>query len=128
MGLGLDMLGAGDGLRNQFLTIKVDHVDGPILKRRLAEAGQSGAIAPAVLFAVDTAPKAAVDVAIPLAEKELAKYGVTARIVASDVPPAQGGRRRSEFFPGVAVGAGVAAVVFGIGWTTWKLLLKRIFT
>lgn len=123
------MIGAvSTGFASQNVVVRVDAVDGDVLKRKLAEEGRSGAIAPAVILAADHAPKAAIDVAIPLVVKEMKKYGVTARITSSDAPPAQGARKRSEFWPGIAVGGGIAAVAFGVGWGVWKLLLKRIFT
>ena len=88
--------------------------------------GQSGAVAPAVLLATDAVPKAVLDVALPFAAKQLETYGVHASVTAADAPPAKGERPKSEFFPGVAVGVGVAALVFGVGWGAWKLILGRV--
>lgn len=129
MGGGLHMLGASgsDGLKNQFIVVKIDRIDADALKRKLAEGGHSAAIAPLVMLATDRAPKAAVDLALPLAVKELREYGVYAKLTAHDVPPPEG-RARSEFLPGFVVGAGVVTLVTAVGWGAWNLLLKRIFT
>jgi hypothetical protein len=122
------MLGAaGDGLRNQWVILKIAHVDGARLKQKMAQEGRSSMIAPAAMLAVDALPKAIVDIALPIVSKQLLEYGVTAELTAADTPPAQGGRARSEFFPGAIIGAGATAVIFGIGWGTWRLLLSRLF-
>ena len=124
----LGAIGAGDGLKAQYLVIHVESVDGAVLKKKLADAGQSSAIAPLVMMATDNVPKFVIDTAIPVAVKKLQEYGVTANIVAQDAPPAQGGRKRSELLYGVAAGAGLTALVAGIGWTAWVTIFRKIIT
>lgn len=121
MARGLDMLGAvSTGLASQYIVLHIEKIDGEILKKKLAEDKQSSAIAPLAMFAIDSAPKFLIDTALPIVEKELVKYGVTATVVAQDVPPEKGGRKQSEFLPGAVVGILVAALLGGIGWTLFK--------
>jgi hypothetical protein len=121
----IHMLGAGDGLRSQYIVLRVDRIDQDVLKAKLAEAGASSAIAPLVVLATDKAPKAVIDLALPVAMKQLEQYGVHARASAGeDLPPVRGA---SEFFPGLAVGAATVALVAGVGWGAWSLILKRVF-
>lgn len=126
--LGSSLGVASTGLKDQFVVIRVNRIDGDLFKRKLVEAGQSSAIAPAVLMAVDTAPKFAIDVALPMAAKELEKYGIFATLSASDAPLAQGERKKSEFLPGFVIGSGIVATVAAIGWGAWKLVLNKLFT
>lgn len=103
----------GTGLSNQYIVLRIDHVDGPTLQKKLASMNEStiASLAPAMVSVVDTIPKAVVDIALPFAKKELKNFGVTASIVAANVPPVQGGRDKSELFPGIAIGATAASVV-----------------
>lgn len=126
--LGASAIGSGDGLRSQYIVVKVDHVDADKLKKKIADMGQSGAIAPLVVLATDNAPKAVLDVGLPIAAKQLEDFGVYASITAQDVPPPPGKpRSSSEFFPGAVVGICASTVVFGVGWGAWKALFSKIF-
>lgn len=102
---GLHILGAaGDGLRGQTVTARVESVDVPKFKARLKElapetAGHDGAIDLAFKIA-DWKPEAVIDAAIPLIRKELAGLGIDATITAGAAPT----RGQSEFWGGLAVG------------------------
>lgn len=104
---GLDLLGAADALSDQYITFRVKSVDRDKLKEKLG--GRTGKLAKAGLTFVDIAPKAALDLVVPIVKNEAKSYGVDTEIVVSNVPPSKGGRAISEFFPGVVVGIGVGA-------------------
>ena len=123
MGRGLDMLGAsGDGLKSLYLNVHVEHIDPVQFKKKLVEldAPSPSAIVSAVVMATDSAPQFVIDTAIPMAEKELEKFGIKATIVASPVPPEKGGKLKSEFVPGAVVGATVVLIFTGIGFGIWR--------
>jgi len=124
MGLGglhmLGAIGAGEGLKNQTITLRVLQVDKDRLKQKLAESGQSAAITPLAMTAVDYAPKALFDMAIPLVRKQILDYGVKAEIQVLDTPQAGSPRPRSEFWVGGGIGATVAAILIGVGWGGFK--------
>jgi hypothetical protein len=114
-------IGAGEGLKGHFIVIKVDRVDGEVLKRKLAASGSSSAIAPLAMLVVDDAPKDAINVLMPTAMKQLEEYGVHGTAIINDDPNARGiPTKPSGFFPGLSIGATLAAVLIGAGWGGWK--------
>jgi hypothetical protein len=116
---GLVLLGAADALSDQYITIRVKRIDRETLKRQLG--GTTGSAASAALSFVDMAPKAALDLALPLARNELSKLGVDVETTVSNVPPAKGGRAISEFFPGLVVGT-----VLGVGTFSLVKIVQRL--
>lgn len=122
------MLGAsGDGLQSQLIVLRVLHIDADKLKKAIGVEGMKAAGLNVALSVVDSQPKMALDVALPLAKNFLKdNYGVDAEITTSNAPPPA--RSKSEFFGGLVFGVGASTVVFGVGWATWKLLFRRIFT
>jgi len=128
MGDGLDMLGAkGDGLKDQFIVLNVKHIDADKLRKGIGATGAADAGISVALSVVDSQPKMALDLGLPIAKRYLREnLGVDAEITAANVAPQA--RGKSEFFSGAVVGAGVSVFLIGVGWGTWKLLLKRIFT
>ena len=118
---GLDMLGAsGDGLKSQYITLHVEHIDRDVLKRKLDSMKVSGAVTPAIMMATDQAPKFVVDTALAMAPKYLKDFGITATLEAYDAPPDKGGRKKSEFLVGAISGILLASLVTGIAWTLVK--------
>ena len=115
---GLSLLGADTALADQYITFRVKSLDSAKLK--LALGGSSGLIASSALPFVDLAPKAALDVAVPLIKKTAAGYGADLEIVVSNVPPSKGGRALSEFWPGITAGI----VVGGSTLLIMKLLMR----
>ena len=124
---GLHMLGAGDGLKGHYILVDVQHVDqDKLLKGAGLTGGTAGGVA-AALSIVDSQPDMALDIGLPLAKKYLKEnLGVDAEIKPVKVAPEI--RGLSEFWPGLGTGIAVSTVVVGIGWASWKLILKRIFT
>lgn len=119
--MSLDVLGAGDGLKTQYVVLRVRDVDIPRLR---SAAGKWGGLAAGVVALSDSAPAVLLKAAAPIAQKKLkADYGIDAEIAVTDAPPPP--RSVSEFFPGAAVGAAgvgvVAAVVYGI----YRLFSRR---
>lgn len=124
-----DYIGArGNGLKNQYIVLQVQDINGDVLKRKLSSMGQSSFIAPLAMMAMDNIPKEVVDIALPIAQAKLLDFGVTAKVYATDVPPAQGGRKKSEFLPGFVVGGSLVAVVATVGWGAWVLLFRRLLS
>lgn len=105
---GLDLLGAsGDSLSNQYVTFRIKRIDGEKLREKLG--GSTGMLAAAGLHFVDAAPKAALDMAMPVIVGQVKQYGIDAEATVSNVPPSKGGRAVSEFFPGLVIGVGIGA-------------------
>jgi hypothetical protein len=117
---GLALLGAADALSDQYITIRVKRIDRDKLKQKLG--GTPGSAAGAALSFVDMAPKAALDLALPLVRNEASKYGVEVETVVSNVPPTKGGRAISEFFPGLLMGT----VLGASGYMIVKLVQRLI--
>jgi hypothetical protein len=135
--LGTDVLvGAADdtGLKNQYIVIRVNKIDPKKLGQAMdapspPEGGAGKKLTKAVLPLMPTVlnniPKFVLDMALPVAAKTATDYGIDATVFATNVPPAQGGRDKSEFVPGVVTGALGAGVVIGLGYGV-KALVKRI--
>jgi hypothetical protein len=128
MGGSLHMLGAGNGLKGQFVVIKIDHIDDAALKKKLAESNQSAAIAPLVNMAANDAPPEVLNIGLSLAAKQLESYGVYSSMKVVATPPSPSDNKSSLLFPGMAIGAGTVALVAGIGWTAWVTLFRKFFT
>lgn len=118
---GLNLLGAE--LASQFITLRIKHIDREKLKQKLG--GASGTLAQGALTLVDMEAKAALDMVVPVVRSKLKNdYGVDADIVVSNVPPSQGGRALSEFWPGLLVGGAVGVSGFAI-WNLVRRLVGR---
>jgi hypothetical protein len=115
---GLRILGAGSGLASQYVVARINHVDVPTLKAKI---GAGGAFAGLALDLADEAPKALLDIAIPIATKQLREYGIDATITAANaVPEARGS---SEFWLGLVVGGAVG----GGALLIWRWILRPLF-
>lgn len=114
MSSGFDILGVEDSLADQYITLRVRRIDREKLAQKIG-GGAVGKAAKAAIAFADTAPKATLDIAVPFARAEARKYGVDVDVVVSKVPPAQGGRALSEFFPGLVGGFLLGVSVLGIG-------------
>jgi hypothetical protein len=117
--IGLDLLGAGEGLSTQAIVVRVRNID-PAKLRAAVKAGPWGAaLAPAVSV-VDQFPKLALDLALPIATQELKKIGITAELAASDNPPPP--RPPAETKAAITVGA-VLGVLLSLGglWVYHRL-------
>jgi len=116
---GFDILGVEDSLADQYITLRVRRIDRDKLAQKIG-GGAVGKAAKAAIAFADHAPKATLDLAVPFARAEARKYGVDVDVVVSNVPPSQGGRALSEFFPGVVMGFvggfSVLAIGKGIAW------------
>jgi hypothetical protein len=126
----LHMLGAvsgpGTGLADQIIVVRVNRVDAEKLKGFIGVKGVAAAGLGVALSVVDSQPKFALDIGLPVAKSFLREnLGIDAEITPANVAPAA--RGKSEFLPGVVAGAGLTALVFGVGWTTWKILVGRLF-
>lgn len=109
---GLDLLGAvSTGLSKQFITLQIKSIDTETLKNKLG--GNTGAIASSAMPLVDTAPKAALDMAMPFIVKTAKGYGIDLGTTVTNTAPSKG-RSYSEFFPGLAFGVVIGAASFGI--------------
>jgi hypothetical protein len=117
---GLDLLGAvSTALSNQYINIHVKGIDADRLRAKLA--GSTGSFASAGLHFVDAAPKAALDLVVPIIRAKASEYGVDADITVSNAK-SQGARAFSEFFPGLLIGT----VVGGSSLVIWKLISKLL--
>lgn len=116
---GFDLLGATDALADQLIIVRVKRVDTERLKQRIG--GKAGAATSAAMAFVNLAPKAALDIALPIALGQLKTMGIEAEAQVSSAPmPTTRRRAFSEFFPGLAVGV----VLGGTGFGIFKLLSK----
>lgn len=110
--LALDLLGAGEGLATQAVVVRVRQIDPEKLRRSL-KAGAWGAILAPALAVVDQFPRQAVDLALPVAKRQLAEIGVVADLSATDAPPPP--RAPAETGVAMAVGGviGIALTLLG---------------
>jgi hypothetical protein len=116
---GLALLGADStSLADQYIVLRILRID----KDRFKE--KAGGLAAAALPLLDTAPKAALDVVRPFIETAASNYGIGAEVTVSNVPPSQGGRAISEFWPGLFVGGALGASVLVIGKLAGKLMAR----
>jgi len=106
---GFDVLGAEDGLANQYIVVRVKHIDQAKLASKLGSAGQ---LATSALTIVNTIPKAVLDAVVPIAKTKALDYGIDAEIGVSNVPTKLKVRAFSEFWPGL--GAGVVLGAFSL--------------
>jgi hypothetical protein len=83
---GLDYLGTGEGLASQFFVVRIRKIDSAKLAKEAALGKWAAALAPA-LAVVDQLPDLAVDMAAPVIQQQLAGYGITADVVATNAPP-----------------------------------------
>lgn len=120
---GTDVIVGFDALASHYIVIRVNHVDVDKLKAAIlappesaeASAAQMKRIASVLPLAsgvVNGLPKLMLDVGLPFAQRAIKAYGIDATIMATNVPPSQGGRSKSEFLPGVVAGAIVGTGLF----------------
>lgn len=110
--MSLDLLGAGEGLGTQYITLRVKRIDPARLEQKV------GRVA-AALPVVDLAPEPTLRAALPIATKMIRDdYGIDLDWQISDAPPGKGAlAQNSGFGWGVGAGVGLAAV----GWLLSKL-------
>lgn len=124
----LGATGGVSGLASQYIVVNIRHIDVDKLRNAIG-VGVKGAQAAGVnaaLAIVDSEPKMALDIALPLAKNYMKDtMGVDAELNAANVSPMV--RGKSEFWAGAGIGTVAVATVFGIGWATWKLIFKRLF-
>lgn len=110
----IDILGesARPGLRSQVIVAKINGIDEEKLRRAVAgDSRWRSAITDGALSLASRAPKAVLDLALPIAGQVLkSEYGIDATLSAANAPPPV--RSASELWPGVALGLGLA----GAGW------------
>lgn len=115
---GSDVLGAS-GLKNQYIVIRVKDIDAAALEKKLkADGNPAAAFAALGTKIANVLPKAVLDIGLPaFAKTTKQQWGVDADVYAVDATPGDE-RPKSEFLPGVGVGAlvGVAGSfgLFGI--------------
>lgn len=134
--LGTDALvgaASDSGLKNQYIVIRVNKID----PKKLGEAMDAPpppegagkkltkAVLPLMPTVLNNIPKFVLDMSLPVAAKVATDYGIDATVYATNVPPAQGGRDKSEFVPGVVAGAVGAGVFIGLGYGV-KALVKKV--
>lgn len=112
------MLGS-TGLSTQTVIVHIHDIDAEKLKAAIG-GGRNAAFADLALTLADAAPKATLDIGLPIAEKELKLYGIDATLSASDVPTRA--RSKSEFWSGLAVGG----VLGGSAWAIWRYALRPL--
>lgn len=117
---GFDVLGAEDALANQYIVVRIKHVDRAKLAAKLG--GSQGQLASSALTIVNTMPKAVLDAALPIAKTKALDYGIDADVTVSDVPPQLRARAFSEFWPGLLGGIVLGGFSLGIAKGIGKLL------
>lgn len=115
-----DLLGA-EGLADQYVTLRVVRIDQAKLREKIG--GKSGWLASLGVGIADAVPGAAIDAALPVVVSRLHNdYGVDVEASRTTAPPHAGKHRRSEFWPGLIVGAGVG----GGSLLIWKKLIAPL--
>lgn len=124
--LALDMLGAGEGLSTQAIIVRVKKVDAPKLRKSL-EAGAWGAAISPALAVVDQFPQLAIDIALPIATKQLEGMGITADLTSSNnpPPPRPPAESRNALIFGAAAGLALGALLSLGGTGLYHLLTRK---
>lgn len=121
--MSLDLLGAGEGLAKQYITLRVTSIDTEKLKKKIG--GAKGAAIPQFLPLIDSIPQMALDIGLPFAKKMLADdYGITLEYSLSETPPGKAGKAISGYYPGVFAGLGIAAGIFAAWYFGVRYLLS----
>ena len=115
MDVGLDILGAGEGLASQYIVIRVRKIDTAKLKARVG--GTAGSMLPSMLAVVDSFPAQALEIAIPFVKKEMLGAGIDAEVTATTAPPPPAPPTKPLLALGVALGGGL--VVGGFYLYRW---------
>lgn len=120
--IGLDLLGAGEGLATQTILLRVRSIDTEKLREKL-KAGRWGALLAPSLAIVDQFPRKAIDLALPLARQQLQEIGVTADLAATDAPPPP--RAPAETGVALAVGGVLGVLSTLLGRWVYARLVRR---
>lgn len=105
--LGLDLIGAGEGLAAYTIMLRIRSIDTNKLRQAITTKAWGGAI-PGAVFMVDSAPEIALATALPVVKGQLAQLGVTADLSTTKTPPKASDPREVL----VTLGLGAAIGVF----------------
>lgn len=117
--IGLDVMGAGEGIASQAVVLRVRSIDVAKLKKKAGLGGAESAGLAAGLAAADRFPRLAVDTALPYVRKLLSDYGVDAEVHATDAPPPP--RPPSETRAAFLLGFALPFVGYGV----YRLFRRR---
>ena len=120
MDLGLDILGAGEGLASKYIVLRVRSIDTAKLKAKVG--GAAGAVLPAALAIADAFPDQALEMALPFAKKQLVEMGITAEMSTMNAPPPPGPPTKPLLVGGVLVGVGLSVG----GWYLYHWLAPKL--
>lgn len=115
---GTDVLGFGTAPSEQYIVIRFTNL--PKLVKD--KGGAAGGIVQTVL--PTTIANKVYDETLAQMKSEFAKQGIDAEVKITTTPPLGNERPKSELVPGIAIGAGGAAIVYGI-FRGISYLLKR---
>lgn len=86
---GLDVIGAGENLAAYTILLRVRSIDADKLRRAVTDKAWGGAI-PGAIAVVDSAPKFALEMALPILKSQLEKAGIMADLSTTQKAPKSG--------------------------------------
>lgn len=111
--MGLDCLGAGEGLGTRYVTVRVKSIDLDKLKQKIGSAV-------AAIPAVDALPDPVLHAALPYAANLVRKdYGIDLEWQISKVPP---NAKALEENSGLGLGLGIGFGTAALGW-----IIRKVF-
>lgn len=110
--IGLDLIGAGEGLAGYTILLHVRSIDASKLRQAITTKSWGGAI-PGAIAIVDETPKLALDIALPIAKSQLEKVGIMADLSTTEKAPKAGPKYEMLKVLGVGTVLGIVLALTG---------------
>lgn len=111
--IGLDLIGAGEGLASQTIMVRVKRIDADKLRESVAGKKLWGGVIPMAISAMDSVPEYALGAVLPVAKAQLADIGITADLSTTKSPPSPNAPHEGLIL--LSVGAVLGAALAFIG-------------
>ncbi len=109
---GIDIIGAGESLAPYTVMLRIKSVD-PAKLKETASASSWAAAIPGAVQMMDAAPELALEIALPIVQKEMEKIGITADITKTKTPPKGSTSYEMLVVLGLGTVGGVVLALFG---------------
>ncbi len=106
--LGLDLIGAGENLAAYTIMVKIRKVDPDKLRKVAAGDASWGGILPMAITVADSAPKASLEIVLPIVKAQMEKIGITADLSTTEKAPKTGAPHEMAIVLGAGTVLGLA--------------------